>query len=85
MECSTIMAIRLSKRKDEAIAVQNVLTENGCIINLRVGLHETTNQCSDEGLILLHICGSSEELSKLQSQLGKISGVYVNTMDIKAK
>ena len=52
------MAVSISKRIAEAVKVQQVLTEHGCIIKLRVGLHEAGDVCADDGLVLLHLCGT---------------------------
>ncbi len=53
---TTIIGIKISNRLQSAISVQEVLTDFGCIIKTRIGLHEEINgQCSPKGLILLEI------------------------------
>ena len=49
----TIMGIEIKERKKEAINVQSLLTKHGCIIKTRLGLHDTGNVCSPNGLIIL--------------------------------
>ncbi len=82
MNCSTIMAVRIDKRLKEAVKVQEVLTKHGCIINLRIGLHETTNVCADSGLILLSLCGTKKEVAALKADLARIKGIKVKTMSV---
>ena len=42
---------------------------------IRVGLHETGNTCSEEGLILLQLTGSKEEIGELEKQLNDMEGL----------
>ncbi len=76
------MAVSISKRIAEAVKVQQVLTKHGCIISLRVGLHETANVCADDGLVLLHLCGTKKEIAALKADLNKMKGVKVKTMTV---
>jgi hypothetical protein len=76
------MAVSLDKRVKEAVKVQQVLTKHGCIINLRVGLHETANVCSDRGLILLSLCGTRKEVAALKAALLRVRGVRVRMMTV---
>lgn len=82
MDCRTIMAVNVSRRTNSAPKVQQVLTKYGCIINLRVGLHETGDVCADDGLILLSLCGTKREVAALKAELAKLSGVKVKTMAV---
>jgi hypothetical protein len=82
MNCSTIMAVKIDKRMKEAPKVQEVLTKHGCIINLRIGLHETMNVCADNGLVLLNLCGTKKEVAALKADLGRIKGVKAKTMTV---
>ncbi len=79
--CSTIMAVLLDKRTDAAPTVQEILTKHGCIISSRIGLHQVT-ECIEEGLIILHLCGSIEEVDKLEKELSAIHRVKVQKMKI---
>ena len=82
MNCRTIMAVIISKRIAEAVKVQQVLTKHGCIIKLRVGLHEAGDACADDGLVLLHLCGTKKEVTALQTDLNRIKGVKAKTMSV---
>ncbi len=80
MSASTVMALVLENRLGCAPLVQQLLTSKGCVIRARVGLHES---CEDKGLILLHLSGSPEQICELETELGQISGVKVNSMKIE--
>lgn len=87
MSAVTIMAIKLDKRRNEAVAVQEILTEFGCLIKVRLGLHEVQPAvgptCSEEGIILLQLQGEKKEIAKFAASLKKKSKVKVNIMEIK--
>jgi hypothetical protein len=82
VNCRTIMAVSISKRIAEAVKVQQALTKHGCIIKLRVGLHEAGDVCADDGLVLLHLCGTKKEIAALKADLGRIKGVKVKTLEL---
>lgn len=78
---TTIMAITLEARNKFAPNLQEILTRHGCIISMRLGLHETSKDlCAERGLILLQLCGEEEEISALKKDLSKIQEIKVNTM-----
>jgi hypothetical protein len=76
------MAVMVDKRIKDAAKVQEALTKNGCIINLRIGLHEIRNVCADEGLILLYLCGAKKDVAVLKGDLRKIKGVRLKMMEL---
>ena len=82
MDCSTIMAIRANNRMVEAQAIQDVLTEFGCMVRVRLGIHDAGLECSNEGLILLHLCGEKIDLKFMEDALNAIEGVKAVSMDI---
>lgn len=76
-----VVGIRVDNRNEEVPKVQSTLTEYGCLINTRVGLHEANHNCSPRGLILLEIVDdSSQKVDELVDKLNSISGVNVKTM-----
>ena len=81
--CTTIMAITINRRSNHAPLVQQVLTEHGCIIKMRLGLHEASgSSCSEDGLILLQLCSDQAQISALKKNLSAIDGVKVHMMNI---
>lgn len=82
MSCYNIMAILIGNRLKEAVNVQEVLTKHGCFIKMRLGLHETDSYCSEEGLVILQVCGEQEEIKAVEKDLNSIEGVKAKTMTI---
>ena len=82
MAHETIMAIRTDTRRDNAEALQKVLTEYGCNIKLRLGLHEAGDRCSDSGLILFVLTGPQEEIARFEEALQQVAGVQYKTMAV---
>jgi len=78
----TIMGIEVGNREDSALNVQKVLTESGCIIKTRLGLHEAVNICSSKGLILLEFVQDKEkEVKEFEEKISKIEDVKVQKME----
>ena len=49
-----ILGVHVTNRATQVPSVQNLLTEYGCNIKTRIGLHHVDDQvCSPRGLILL--------------------------------
>jgi ribose 5-phosphate isomerase len=82
MACFNIMAVAVNHRTKNATEVQNVLTKFGCLISVRLGLHEAGNVCSDSGLIILQLAGSQEEIASFAAELNAIPGVEAKTLEI---
>ncbi len=79
----TIMGIEIGHREEDALKVQKLLTDHGCSIKTRLGLHETAgNQCSSSGLIILEFAaGQENEISILEKEIAKLDSVKVRKMD----
>jgi len=79
MSCHNIMIVVLNNRIKNAVKLQEVLTESGCMIKMRLGLHDADasgDACSNDGLIILQLVGSDEEISALEKKLNSIDGVH---------
>ena len=80
---TTIMAVTIDPRSAHAPQVQTVLTKYGCIIKTRLGLHEVSrDSCSEEGLIILHIHSSLDEIETLKNELLDVDGVKVKYISL---
>lgn len=78
----TIMGIEIQNREELAGKVQERLTQHGCIIKTRLGLHETGNFCSPSGLIILEFAQDSKgEYDVLEEELNNIDGVIARRME----
>jgi metal-responsive CopG/Arc/MetJ family transcriptional regulator len=82
MSSYNIMAIRVSRRSKNAEGLQSVFTRHGCIIKVRLGLHEAGDVCSEDGLIILQLVGDKDEIAAFQEELNAIEGVKAKTMEI---
>ena len=82
MKKEIIMAVRCDNRRENADALQKVLTAFGCSIRMRLGIHETGDVCANEGLILLHLVDDSNEVEKFEASLNAIDGIRFKTMEI---
>lgn len=82
MACYNIMAVVVNHRLENALEVQRVLTKYGCIIRMRLGMHEAGDVCSQEGLIIMQLSGTNEEIMNFESELNSIQGVKANHIEI---
>lgn len=82
MSCYNIMAVVLNNRVQNAVKFQDVLTESGCIIKTRLGLHDAGDACTNEGLIILQLAGSGEEIGELKDKINAIEGAKAELIKI---
>ena len=80
-ESHVILGIHVTNRLRDASAVQNVLTEFGCNIKTRLGLHHVADDaCSPRGLILLELYGDESVACAMSEKISAIEGVEVQSM-----
>lgn len=83
MNCYYIIGIRIDNRRHNAIKLQEVLTQNGCNIKMRLGLHEASEQyCAEDGLILLQPCGEKGAIEQLVADCNALEGVTAKLLDL---
>ncbi len=83
MSCYYIVGLRLNNRTHNAELLQKTLTNNGCNIKMRLGLHETSADfCAEDGLIILQPCGEKDVVEKLVADLNALDGVTAKLMDL---
>lgn len=77
-----IIGLSLDTRTKAAVKVQELLTEYGCCIRTRIGLHQDADTtCSENGVILLEMTSHCDDhCSELENKLSGIEGVTVKTM-----
>lgn len=77
----TIFGIHVHDHSKTAKEVQDILTEYGCNIQTRVGVHQVQdNTCSPNGVILIQFLGDEEKAGEFQSSLESVEGVEVQKM-----
>ena len=82
MSCYNVMTLILNNRVKNAVKLQDALTESGCIIKARIGLHEAGDACANEGLIILQLTGSDAEVGELEKKLNSVDGVKAKNAQI---
>ncbi len=77
-----IYGVQMNDRKDDAVKVQQIFTDYGCIIKTRIGLHQQNeNTCSENGLVLLELTNNcNPQCEELEEKLNSINGVNVKKM-----
>jgi len=80
-ENHVILGIHINDRVHHVKGVQALLTEYGCNIKTRLGLHDVDgNYCSPNGLLVLELVGDQGKCHELADKLGALEGVEVKQM-----
>ena len=78
-----VVLIKVDHRSSEAAKVQDILTEYGCNIKVRLGLHEISKDfCANDGLIVLEVDGKEEELKGLVSKLNELNYIQAKMIEM---
>jgi hypothetical protein len=84
MKKHIILGIHITNRMKKATSVQKLLTEYGCNIKTRIGLHEVNdNFCATNGMLLLELTGDEKKCLELTKKLSAIPGIEVKKMVFK--
>lgn len=78
-----ILGVHVTDRLQNVPQVQALLSEYGCYIKTRLGLHEPGSDgrcCSKNGLLLLEMTGDPDQGLALAAKLGEIAGIEVQKM-----
>lgn len=79
----TLVIIKIGSREERASEVQKLLTEFGCNIKVRLGLHDLPeNSCSSAGLIILEVTGEESEIDDFVEKLNAFGEVTAKKMVI---
>ena len=77
-----ILAVHITDRLKDAVAVQKVFTEFGCNIKTRVGLHDVAGDvCAPGGVVILELVGPPTIAGEIAGRLGAIAGVDVQKIE----
>ena len=78
-----LVLVKLKARSKKAPEVQKVLTQHGCDITLRLGLHEVTDAtCAEEGLIILQVRPDRDAVNSLTADLQAVGDVDVKAVSL---
>ena len=76
-----IVAIMVDNRSSSALCLQELLTQNGCMIKTRLGIHDgVADRCSQTGLIILETCGEKEEVADFVKKINGLKQVKVKSI-----
>lgn len=74
----SVLLVLIENRTENAVKVQQILTDLGCIIKTRLGVHDSDpKECTNYGLLFLELTGTEKENAELKDKLAKIEKVKV--------
>jgi hypothetical protein len=66
---SAIIGIQISNRIEEATKLQEILTNYGCLIKTRIGLHDMGEyKCLNYGIVLIQVV---DKINEIYDELSK--------------
>lgn len=72
---TAIIGISVDHRTDDAIKLQEILTEYGCIIKTRLGLHDMGEfRCLNNGIVLIEVV---DKVNEIYDKLSKYWNVQI--------
>lgn len=78
---TVILGIKSENRCESANSIQKILTEYGCYIRTRLGLHDTTSfKCPKEAIMLLEITDKKMSV-EIEKKLLNISSIEIQRME----
>ena len=79
----SILLLLMGNRTATAVRVQEILTDMGCFIKTRLGIHDgSPDACTNSGLIILELLGEKEKKDNLVKQLESLEGVKVKLVEM---
>lgn len=79
-----ILLILLKSREEIAVEVQSVLTQYGCFIKTRLGIHDgVPTKCSPSGLVILEWSGDKSKVEECKVKLEALKHVNVQLVKMK--
>ena len=81
-----VLLVLVSMRKESATTVQKILTEWGCLIKTRLGLHEgVLDNCTESGLLFIELAGEKEKHTELARKLNLVKGVQAKLVSLNVE
>ena len=78
-----VVLIKVDHRSSEAAKVQDILTEYGCNIKVRLGLDQISEDfCANDGLIILEVDGKDEDLKALVNKLNELNYIQAKMIEM---
>ena len=71
-----LVIIKNENREESATRMQQLLTDFGCYIKVRLGLHDVpADVCSPSGLIVLEVVAENAQIEELVDQLNSLADI----------
>ncbi|MBI9016954.1 MAG: hypothetical protein JEZ07_06810 [Phycisphaerae bacterium] len=84
MDQHIILGVHVTERLQQVAKVQQILTDFGCSIKTRLGLHEIEKGAdSTNGLLILDMIDDTKKVDEFKATLSGIEGVEVQQMIFK--
>lgn len=81
-----ILGVLLANRTVTSAKFQEVVSQYGCSIKTRIGLHAVSeNKCSTDGVILLELIGSDDEIASIENAIKAIPDAQVQKISFDVK
>ena len=81
---TTILGIKLFERVTTAADFQKILSEYGCFIKTRIGLHSVSHGiCAQNGIVLIEFIGNDETLAEFEKALNSLGKIEIQKMTFK--
>ena len=78
---TVILGVKTEDRLETALRIQKILTEYGCFVRTRLGLHNIQEtHCPQHALMILEI-PVKEKSIKIEEKLLDISGIEIQRME----
>ena len=76
-----ILGVHVQNRGENAVRVQQLLTEYGCYIKTRLGLHEVDeNFCAQGGVLILEMVGEDKTIDEMAAKLKAVEGLELQKL-----
>lgn len=80
----TVLLILIDDRKNTAVNIQKILTDWGCTIKTRLGLHDgVLDNCTNTGLLIIELVGEESKNEEMTRKLNLLNGVSAKLVDLK--
>ncbi|MBP7310336.1 MAG: hypothetical protein KA984_03500 [Candidatus Cloacimonetes bacterium] len=78
-----VVLVKIDHRSSEATKVQDILTQYGCNIKVRLGLHEVSQEfCANDGLVVLEVEGKDTDIQDMLQALKKVDFVKAQLIEM---
>jgi len=79
----SILLVLVGNRRQSAVEVQRILTDMGCFVKTRLGIHDgSPEECTNCGLIILELIGDAAHKREVVEKLEQVDSVRVELVEL---